>query len=284
MKDEVHSHTALRVAMRRATHQLFDRPVVFNDPLAVRIVEAQSIDHQEAQRKEMRSGIRGRSLRAFVAARSRFAEDELAKRVGEDRVRQCVILGAGLDTFAYRNPYPGLRIFEVDHPATQKWKRGLLEKAGIAVPESMTFAPVDFERQTAADGLAAVGFDANQMTFVSWLGVTPYLSEEAFTTTTNWLATLLRGSAMVFDYGVDRSLLGFLERRVLDELSRRVAALGEPFRLFRRPEVLEKELRGKGFGTVVDLDAAAINARYFSGRLDSLRVSGNLGRLALAEV
>jgi len=119
-----------------------------------------------------------RGLRLFVAVRSRFAEEQLAKAV-EQGVRQYVLLGAGLDTFAYRNPLAGLRVFEVDHPDTQAWKRKRLHHAGIAIPESMYFAPVDFEHDTLAHGLEAVGFRRDEPTFFSWLGVVPYLTRDA---------------------------------------------------------------------------------------------------------
>lgn len=117
--------TAFGVPGRRAAHQLLDRPLVFEDPLAVRIVGGR-VDTKESPMS--------RALRAFMAARSRFAEDRLANAV-ERGVRQYVLLGAGLDTFAYRNPF-AIRVFEVDHPATQGWKRQLLEEAGIAPPET----------------------------------------------------------------------------------------------------------------------------------------------------
>ena len=113
----------------------------------------------------------------------------LAKLSGEDS-RQYVILGAGLDTFAYRNPYTQarLRVFEVDHPTTQSWKRARLEEAGISVPASLTFVPVDFETQTMADGLRQATFDHGEPAFFSWLGVTPYLTGEAIASTLKFIA------------------------------------------------------------------------------------------------
>src|SRR4029079_17988237 len=120
-----------------------------------------------------------RVFRAFMAARSRFAEDELATAV-EKGTGQYVVLGAGLDTFAYRNSNRELRVFEVDLPATQQWKRALLTKAGIEVPPNLTFVPVDFEHQTLAEGLEEAGLEMQSPAFFSWLGVVPYLSLEAF--------------------------------------------------------------------------------------------------------
>ena len=134
--------TAFRVADRRAAHQLLDRPLVFEDPLAVRIVGGR-VDTKESPML--------RALRALMALRSRFAEDRLAN-ASTRGIRQYVLLGAGLDTFAYRNPY-GVRVFEVDHPATQSWKRKLLEEARIVPPETVTFVAVDFEDDDLAERL-----------------------------------------------------------------------------------------------------------------------------------
>src|SRR5215469_11471000 len=157
------SQTALRVAIRRAAHQLVDRPPVMDDPIAVRLIgDAYPRDLERA------SHTVARDFRAYMAARSRYAEDHLAQAVAAG-VRQYVVLGAGLDTFAYRNPFAGLRVFEVDHPATQAWKRGLLAAASIAIPATLAFTPVDFEKDTLADRLAMAGFQAHEPAFFSWL-------------------------------------------------------------------------------------------------------------------
>src|SRR5271163_1639382 len=175
MQEGKFSRTARRVAIRRAAHQLLDHPMVLDDPLALRIIGSEAAESLRSNPKEDHGF--ARAFRAFMAARSRYAEDELACAV-EHEVRQYVVLGAGLDTFAYRNPHLGLRIFEVDHPATQAWKREQLQAARIAIPTSLTFVPIDFERQTLAAGLEQAGFDAGAAAFFSWLGVTPYLTRE----------------------------------------------------------------------------------------------------------
>jgi methyltransferase (TIGR00027 family) len=171
-----------------------------------------------------------------MAVRSRYAEDSLALAV-ERGVRQYIVLGAGLDTFAYRNFYAevGLRVLEVDHPATQAWKRGLLTAAGIPIPPQLAFAPIDFERQTLRDGLPSAGFDAAAPAFFSWLGVTPYLTREAFTATLQFVLSMPPGSGVAFDYAVVRSSLNPREQMAMDALSARVAAAGEPFQLFLDP-------------------------------------------------
>src|SRR3954451_1033645 len=171
------SKTALRVAIRRAAHQLADPPPVLNDPISIRLIgSGYARDLDRAMEKV------ARDFRAYMAARSRFVEDKLAEAVAQG-VTQYVVLGAGLDTFAYRNPFPSLRVFEVDFPATQKWKRELLAGAGIDVPESLTFVALDFEHKALAVGLAEAGFADRRPAYVGWLGVVPYLTMEAFTAT-----------------------------------------------------------------------------------------------------
>src|ERR1700760_489319 len=142
------SKTALGVAIRRAAHQMIDKPPVLDDPIATRLV---GDGYPRLMERAMHPV--GRDFRGFMAARSRYAEDRLADSVAPG-VAQYVVLGAGLDTFAYRNPFAGLRIFEVDFPATQVWKRSMLESAAIGLPENLVFAAVDFENHTLSEGLA----------------------------------------------------------------------------------------------------------------------------------
>ena len=230
MYEDRPSKTAFRVALRRAAHQVLDHPRVFEDPLALAIVGVDS----EALRSDPKNRGKGsRILRAFLVVRSRYAEDELARAV-ESGTRQYVVLGAGLDTFAYRNPYPGVRVFEVDHPATQGWKRRRLEAAGISIPESLTFAPVDFESQTLADGLARAGFQRDQRVFFSWLGVVPYLTRSAAMETLRFVGSLPAGSGIVFDYALPPESLNLVQRLAFKGLAERVAAAGEPFQTFFR--------------------------------------------------
>jgi methyltransferase (TIGR00027 family) len=278
------SSTALRVAMRRAAHQLFDNPKVLDDPIALRIVGPKAAAKLKTERGT-EFGRFGLGIRAFMAARSRFAEDALARSIARGAT-QYVVLGAGLDTFAYRNPYAEslLRVFEVDFPATQEWKRRQLQEAGIAIPPSVTFAPVDFEHQTLAEGLRLVGFDSAKATFFSWLGVTMYLTEDAAMSTFGFIASTPRGGGVAFDYTVPRASLSWLGRLALDAMSRRVAAAGEPFRTHFDPATLAELLRGMGFKAIEDLGADEINARYFKDRADKLRIIGRLGRLMSAEL
>ncbi|MGP8243231.1 MAG: class I SAM-dependent methyltransferase [Bryobacteraceae bacterium] len=278
------SRTAFRVAVRRAAHQVLDRPKVFDDPLALRIVgeEAAARIASEGFPGE---GLAARARRAFFAARSRYAEDELARSV-ENGIHQYVVLGAGLDTFAYRNPFAsqGLRVFEVDHPATQAWKRELLEAASIGIPAGMAFVAVDFERQTLADQLRLAGFRADKPAFFSWLGVVPYLTDTAFQQTVSFVAAMPAETGIVFDYAVDPAALTPAERAALDALARRVSAAGEPFQLFFQPDDLHRRLARAGFRHIEDLGRDQINARYFASREDRMCVRGSHGHLLCARV
>lgn len=269
--------------MRRAAHQLYDDPVIFTDPLALRILS----DEAAAQ---VRTGLElenqypwSTGLRAFVAARSRFAEEELAKAVAAG-VRQYVVLGAGLDTFAYRNPFADLAVFEVDFPDTQAWKRARLEHAEIDIPASMRFAAVDFERHSLSDGLREAGFRSDRPAFFAWLGVVPYLTRPAAFATLAFIAALPKGSGVVFDYTIPREMMGERERDAFDNLAARVARAGEPFRLFFDPAQLATELRDLGFSTLEDLDVEAVRARWFSAGQQEQRLHGRSGHLICAWV
>ncbi len=253
------SHTAFAAAAQRAAHQLLDHGSIFSDPLALRIV---GIDADEVVRRAESDPSR-RVLRLFLAVRSRFAEDALAAAVARG-VRQLVVLGAGLDTFAYRNGFADVRVFEVDHPATQGWKRERLAAAGIAEPGTLRFAPVDFERETLADGLAAAGFDPAQQTFFTWLGVVPYLTEAAVFATLGFMAGLPGGAHVVFDYGNPPAADADAEHAAARAaLEARVAAAGEAFRSHFETGDLHARLAAMGFCDIEDLGPAAIRERYF---------------------
>lgn len=284
MKENTPSRTAQRVAMRRAEHQILDEPRVFEDPLAMAVIGRDAADrlHSTPETPKDRAS---RHLRAFMAARSRFAEDELNAAISRGAT-QYVVLGAGLDTYAYRKcrPTADLRVFEVDHPATQAWKQTRLAEAGIAIPSALRFVPVDFEKETLAAALEGAGFDRAQITFFSWLGVTPYLTAEATMATLVFIASLPAGSGVVFDYAVERSSLSPLEQMALDALASRVARAGEPFQLFLEPDALGAMLTAAGFHYLEDLGPLEIDARFFEHRTDGLKVGAGLAHLMSARV
>lgn len=277
MKENCPSSTAMRVAMHRVVHQVLDDPKVFDDPLALRVLGLESLSAQDGNQKWLEETPLSRVLRASLAARSRYAEDALGVAVKQG-VGQYVVLGAGLDTFACRNPYPQdvLHVFEVDHPATQIWKRTRLQEAGIPIPSTLTFSPVDFETQTLEDGLRQTGFDTGKPTFFSWLGVTMYLTPGAINATLQFVASMPAGSGIVFDYMISPSLLPPAARGVFDALAHRVALIGEPFQTFFDPSSLKTTLRTMEFGQLVDINPEDMDSRYFRGRKDKLKV----GRLA----
>ncbi len=282
MHDDLPSLTARRVAISRAAHQLYDEPKVFEDPLALRIVGVQCAQEIQTHRERFDTLLE-RHLRAFVAARSRIAESALAAAIRRG-IAQYVILGAGLDTFAYRNAYPPsvLRVFEVDHPATQAWKRRQLSAADVVVPGSLTFVPVDFETQMLPGCLQRCGFRDDLPSAFSWLGVTMYLSREAVMSTLSYVARVLpRGSGIVFDYTVPPASIGVLRRIVVSAIMRRVAAAGEPWRTFFDPRELQAELSATGFDHVDDLGPTELNQQYFGDRSDGLQV-GSVGHVMMA--
>jgi methyltransferase (TIGR00027 family) len=272
------SQTALSVALRRAAHQLYDVPLVFADPVAVPLLGE---EYAETLRRTPTRADRPFSIamRAHLVARSRYAEDALAVAASRG-VRQYVLLGAGLDTFAYRNPYPDLQVFEIDHPATQQWKHGLLLRNRIAIPESVTYVPVDFETHSLELQLMSAGFDRSSPAFFGWLGVVPYLTLAAFRATVAFLSTLAPGTGLALDYGQPRAVLPLFEQLAHDSLASRVEARGEPFRLFFTPPQIAAAL--EPFTAIEDIGREEINARFFAGRSDQLQIRGHAGRLLSA--
>jgi methyltransferase (TIGR00027 family) len=278
MKHATPSRTALRVALRRAAHQIYDSPLVFEDPIAVPILGTTYVE--ELRRTPVRADRPfSVALRAFIVARSRYAEDNLRRAVAAG-VRQYVLLGAGLDTFAHRNPHAELRVFEVDHPATQEWKRDLLASSEISLPQNLAYVPVNFESESLDGALKAAGFDFSAPAYFAWLGVVPYLTLEAFRETVNFLGARAAGSGVVLDYGQPRSVLPFLEQLAHDSLASRVHLAGEPFQLFFTPAEIAAQL--SQFHSIEDIGSEEINARYFHARADQLAVRGKAGRLLSA--
>ncbi|HEY4123562.1 MAG TPA: class I SAM-dependent methyltransferase [Rhizomicrobium sp.] len=267
------SLTAQGAALHRAAHQLIDEPPVFADPLALRIIgpEAEAEIRAGGERHALKTAAR---MRAFLAVRSRYTEDCFAEAMARG-LEQYVVLGAGLDTFAYRAPSAGLRIFEVDHPATQQWKRERLKGAAISIPETLAYAPVDFERETLDEGLGRAGFDFAKPAFFAWLGVVPYLTRDAIMATLGFVARDLKPqSEILFDYAEPLEGREPSGSQAIAELAKRVAEIGEPLRSFFTPYDLERDLRALGFSTIENADTAMLNARYFAGRDDGLALGG----------
>ena len=253
------SVTALGAAGHRAAHQVLERGFVFADPLALRIL-GQDADDAIALAKERPER---RPLRLFIAMRSRFAEDSVAHAI-EIGVRQILVLGAGLDTFAYRlERTQDMRVFELDHPATQAEKRRRLTEAQIVEPAHVSYVAHDFEGGSMTAALKAGGLDPDRGAFVLWLGVTPYLTEEAVFATLGELASWPGGTEVVFDYANPPEAVDEPNARNFHrEMAERVAASGEPFRCYFDSAALHARARGLGFSDIEDLDRAALVARY----------------------
>ncbi len=209
-------------------------------------------------------------MRGLIVARSLLAEETLAKAVARG-VDQYVLLGAGLDTFAYRNPFADIRVFEVDYEATGRWKQEQLKSAGIAIPGNVTYAAVNFERETLAHGLERAGFDLTKPAVFAWLGVIPYLTREAIETTLAAVGSLAAGTEIVFDYGEPRETLPEAVQAHMRERMERLAAIGEPWISFFAPDDMAAMLTKAGYSEIEDLAGAQINARWYADRQDGLR-------------
>jgi methyltransferase (TIGR00027 family) len=287
------SRTARGVAFRRACHQLYDAPpLVLSDPIAVPILGPEARAELEAARHDLNDPA-NLVLRAWLVARSRYAEDKLAEAVAPasgQPVAQYVLLGAGLDTFAHRNPHPQLRVFEVDHPATQAWKQQLVASAQLPPQPNLTYVPVNFETAVPGESdlatrLAESGFDPGAPAFFAWLGVVPYLTLPAFRATLSYIVARPPGSGLVFDYSQPLSALPLRERIARELFAARVARAGEPFQLHFTPHEVAKEL--SAFFNLEDLGAPELNALYFDTRREvpgkpNLRLYGQSGRLLSA--
>jgi len=253
------SQTARRTAAYRAIHQTLEGGTIFRDPYASRILDAATL----ATLGELAADPSLKPMRLFIAARSRYSEDALGASVARG-VRQVVVLGAGLDTFSLRNPFAGqgVRVFEVDFPATQQWKRERLREAALALPGWLTFAPVDFERQSIAEGLAQSGFRVDQPAFFQWLGVVPYLTRQAISDTLDFIAGIPRAE-FVFDYAEPFENYPPDRRAHIMGVAETAAARGEPWLSQFDPAELSKLLYDKGFRLVEDLGLAELSDRYY---------------------
>ena len=268
MDDSGPSGTALATAYARAFHQMVDRPLILTDPYAARVLGLSPDELAATSESSTDAAVAGamqRPRRLFFAARARVAEDRVAAAWGRG-VRQVVVLGAGMDTFALRNPHAGLRVFEVDHPATQAWKRRRLAEAGLDIPETMTLVPVDFETDLLATELESAGMSRFEPVVFVWLGVVYYLTSDAVDATLDYIAGQARPSEVVFDYlqppGGDEDASRLRER------ADRLAAAGEPWFSYFTPANLRAKLARLGFDDIRDRSAAEVVDEYTGGTTD----------------
>jgi methyltransferase (TIGR00027 family) len=273
--------TAVRVALWRALHVQIDPPPhVLEDEVGLRLVAP----HDDwRSRPDMDPHFTSR-FRASIVARARFIEDLVIEEVSRG-VEQYVILGAGLDTFAQRKPEIAsrLRIFEVDRPGPQTWKRQRLIELGFGIPERLRLTPVDFEGGGAWwQGLSAAGFDAGQPAIVTSTGVSMYLTKDAIMATLRQVAALVPGSTLVMSFLLPLELADPEDRPGLQLAEKGARASGTPFISFFTPAEMLTLARESGFRQVQHVSAATLAHRYFSGRRDGLRPPNNAEELLLA--
>jgi len=265
------SGTALTAAAARAAHLIVDdEPRIFTDPLAARLLGDRADEligyHTLHGTHPVLSG-----ARVQVACRSRYAQDALA-RAAAAGVAQYVILGAGLDSFAYRGGLAGrVRVFEVDHPASQEAKRAALAGAGIPVPGNVTLVPADLAADSLKPCLAAAGFDALAPAVFGWLGVTMYLTADAVAETMTAVAGCAPGSELIADYLLPegaRDEAGALYGRLVAQAS---AERGEPWRSCFAPEEIAELARKSGLGAARSVGQRETIPAHLWQRTDSLR-------------
>jgi methyltransferase (TIGR00027 family) len=270
MKPNEPSRTALMIARQRAAHQVLDHGSILYDPFAMKILREDE--------KDVLPFANGHPLasigRLITAARSRIAEDALSRAV-EGGVRQIVILGAGLDTFALRNPHGArqIRIYEVDHPATQAWKRQRLAEAQIALPPSLILVPVDFERENVGEKLVVAGFQQNSPAFFTWLGVVPYLTQDAIGRTLDYMSSI-QNSEVVFDYMEPEAFSEEL-RQLETERTEQLKKMNERSISRFEPAGIAVILRSHGFCAIEDINFQEIASRF--GRAVQGLAPGYLG-------
>ena len=268
------SQTALLTAAARAVHRQEPPPWILDDTLALRLAGSNGMMLVERVRAELSPEEMSGFCR-WVCVRARVAEDAVGRAVTSG-VRQYVVLGAGLDSFAYRriDLMDRLHVFEVDHPASQAWKRRRLQELGIAEPHGLVFAPVDFERQTLEDGLGAAGFRFAEPAVVSWMGVTMYLTHQAISTTLDSVARCASGTQLVMTYNLPTASMSAFDRRVATSIQSAVAIpAGEPFISLFTAEEIERLVTRSGFVRVEHFGPDEARRTYLDGRPD-VRIAG----------
>lgn len=271
------SQTAIGSAMNRAVHFALDgEPKILDDHLALNLAvlsgdDPRNLNSTRHQRHE------SRQLRAHMVLRNRYAEDEVARNLASHE-GQYVILGAGLDSFAYRRP-ASLRhicVFEVDHPATQEWKQARLDDLGVLIPPTVSFVPVNFEVEGFSAKLAAYAFDPNRPTVFSWLGVSQYLTREALEATLHEVVGCARTfRQLIMDLILPESVLGLEDRHQIVTMRTRSERHGEPWLSYYTPQELRAILEAVGFEHILHISTEEASAQYFAGRSDGLTLPGS---------
>jgi len=273
------SRTAILTAMHRAAHCLLDdTPRILADPFA-RSFAGFSSDEELLAALDRLALPDFSGHRTLFALRNRYAEDELAAAV-QRGISQYVILGAGLDSYAYRRPAAmrALRVYEVDHPSSQSWKRARVAELGIEPPSTLRYVPVDFEHETLTEGLAAGGVDGDAKAFFSWLGVTQYLTRDAVLNTLRQIAAAAApGSEIVVNFVVPAAALSQKEGDLVSAIAARTASVGEPWVSFFEHGEMDLLMKRVGFEDIIHFDPDQAAERYLLGRTDGLRLPAYFG-------
>jgi methyltransferase (TIGR00027 family) len=271
-------NTAVRTALWRALHLQVDaKPPVFEDETGLQLVAPEEVGNNGRTCTEFT-----KRLRASIVARARFVEDMIIKQ-SEEGIRQYVILGAGLDTFAQRQPYIAskLQVYEIDQPETQAWKQQRLNELGFGIREWLHFVPVDFEASLWWEELLKSGFDIHEPALVSCTGVSLYLSKEAINSTLQQVAALARGSQLAMTFYLPLELMDE-EDKPLQEIALKGAREAEtPMVSFFSPKEILELARNAGYKEAKTISTQEMEPLYFSGRTDNfLPASGEVFLLA----
>ena len=270
------SRTAVATATHRAAHYIFDgAPKILADPFA-RDLAGFSTDEEIRTALDAFAFPDPSRLRTAFAVRSRYAEDELSGAI-QRGISQYIILGAGLDSFAYRRPdlMRALHVYEVDHPATQSWKRARVKELGIKSPRTLRHIPIDFEHETLTSGLAAGGVNRNAKAFFSCLGVTQYLTRDVVLNTLREIASATApGSELVVQFIVPVATLSREEGNLVTAAAARAASMGEPWLSFFAPDDLETNMTQIGFDQIEHFGSEEATEQYLLGRTDGLTLPG----------
>ena len=262
------SQTLLRAAIRRAAHQSLDHPRIFEDPVVVGLVP-EADDPTILETLDDPGAPSAKLFRVLFAVRNRFAEDRLALAATRG-IRQYLMLGAGLDTFAWCQPDFARRmhIFAADLPASLAWTQQRIRKRGMALPPNLTFVPLDLETKQIADRLISYGFQAQLPTFCSALGLTQFLSPEAVGVMLGFASSLSKQSEIVFSFVLPNFELDGDDLSAAIHSDARTTALGEPWRTRLRKSELFERLTGLGFSSISHLSPDLARQRYFPNLLD----------------
>ena len=275
------STTAILVAAVRASHLRWNRAPIFSDQHAIKLVTPfWRLVANNWLLNRLVVDVLIRTLKpthTVIILRIRYAEDRLHEAISSG-VQQYVILGAGLDTFAlrHRELADRLRIYEVDHPASQEMKREQLGRDGSSLPSNLRFVPVDFETDRLDEALIRAGFDREAPAFFAWLGVTCYLTTEAVTDTIGQIAAVAApGSRMVLDYRYPRRLVPGAKLALVEKMDRFVERRGEPMLSEYGPEEIDAEMERAGFKAIDHVSPTEQVRRYLQERRDILEPPPN---------